>query len=226
TPPRAPRRCAPCSASRSSPTSCAWPSAPSPAPALACSSPRSRSSRRSPPPSSTCSRTRRGSRGSNPTSRAAPPAPPPTPPASAPDARRLVAALRRRLHEEDPVRSRAAALALEALRRAGAPGTDPGRWYHQQPSSTAPLHGPDDPITLSPSALERAVDCPQSWLMERAGGTRAGGPAQLLGTAIHHLAQIHPRGEVDLLDELHTLLRGMPGTDTWSGRRRVRHDED
>ena len=147
-------------------------------------------------------------------------------PGPAPDARRLVAALRRRLHEEDPVRSRDAALALEALGRAGAPGTDPGRWYHQQPSSTAPLHGPDDPITLSPSALERAVDCPQSWLMERAGGTRAGGPAQLLGTAIHHLAQIHPRGEVDLLDELHTLLRGMPGTDTWSGRRRVRHAED
>ena len=147
-------------------------------------------------------------------------------PGPAPDARRLVAALRRRLREEDPLRSRDAALALEALGRAGAPGTDPADWYHQEPSSTAPLHGPDDPITLSPSALERAVDCPQSWLMERAGGTRAGGPAQLLGTAIHHLAQIHPRGEVDLLDELHSLLRGMPGTETWSGRRRVRHAED
>jgi CRISPR/Cas system-associated exonuclease Cas4 (RecB family) len=147
-------------------------------------------------------------------------------PGPAPDARRLVAALRRRLREEDPVRSRDAALALEALGRAGAPGTDPARWYHQEPSSTEPLHGPEDPITLSPSALERAVDCPQSWLMERAGGTRAGGPAQLLGTAIHHLAQIHPRGETDLLEELHTLLRGMPGTDTWSGRRRVRRAED
>jgi superfamily I DNA/RNA helicase len=147
-------------------------------------------------------------------------------PGPAPDARRLVAALRRRLREEDPVRSRDAALALEALGRAGAPGTDPADWYHQEPSSTAPLHGLEDPITLSPSALERAVDCPQSWLMERAGGTRAGGPAQLLGTAIHHLAQIHPRGEVDLLDELHALLRGMPGTETWSGRRRVRHAED
>jgi len=147
-------------------------------------------------------------------------------PGPAPDARRLVAALRRRLREEDPLRSRDAALALEALGRAGAPGTDPARWYHQEPSSTEPLHGPEDPIALSPSALERAVDCPQSWLMERAGGTRAGGPAQLLGTAIHHLAQIHPRGEVDLLDELHSLLRGMPGTDTWSGRRRVRRAED
>ena len=147
-------------------------------------------------------------------------------PGPAPDARRLVAALRRRLREEDPVRSRDAALALEALGRAGAPGTDPAAWYHQDPSSTEPLHDPEDPIALSPSALERAADCPQSWLMERAGGTRAGGPAQLLGTAIHHLAQIHPRGETDLLDELHALLRGMPGTDTWSGRRRVRRAED
>ena len=151
-------------------------------------------------------------------------------PGPAPDARRLVAALRARLRQdEDPEQARDAALALTALGRAGAPGTDPGRWYHQDPSSTEPLHEPGDPIRLSPSALERAVDCPQSWLMERAGGTRAGGPAQLIGTALHHLAQVHPRGpehEGDLLTELHTLLRTVPGTETWSGRRRVRRAED
>ncbi|ATG52473.1 DNA helicase [Brachybacterium vulturis] len=151
-------------------------------------------------------------------------------PGPAPDARRLVAALRRRLREEDPPGARDAALALEALARAGAPGTDPARWYHQEPSSSAPLHEDDTPIRLSPSALERAVDCPQSWLMERAGGTRSGGPAQLIGTALHHLAQVHPSGpaggEQDLLDELHALLRTVPGTETWSGRRRVRRAED
>ena len=150
-------------------------------------------------------------------------------PGPAPDARRLVAALRRRLHGQDPQDVHDAALALTALRRAGAPGTDPGRWYHQEPSSTEPLHEDDAPIGLSPSALERAVDCPQSWLMERAGGTRSGGPAQLIGTALHHLAQVHPRGpeaDTDLLDELHTLLRTVPGTETWSGRRRVRRAED
>ncbi|MBB5831895.1 UrvD/REP family ATP-dependent DNA helicase [Brachybacterium aquaticum] len=147
-------------------------------------------------------------------------------PGPAPDARRLVAALRRRLRDPDPDRARDAALALDALGRAGAPGTDPARWYHQAPSSTAPLHDQGETIILSPSALERAVDCPQSWLMERAGGTRAGGPAQLLGTALHLLAQTHPCGEGDLLGALHTLLRGMPGTDTWSGRRRVRRAED
>lgn len=151
-------------------------------------------------------------------------------PGPAPDARRLVAALRRRLREEDPQRAEDAALALEALGRAGASGTDPSRWYHQEPSSSEPLHQDGTLIQLSPSALERAVDCPQSWLMERAGGTRSGGPAQLIGTALHHLAQVHPRGpaggEQDLLDELHTLLRTVPGTETWSGRRRVRRAED
>src|SRR5699024_11238918 len=99
---------------------------------------------------------------------------------------------RRRLPGARPARARAAAVALEALGRAGAPGTDPTRWYHQEPSSSAPLHEGAAPIRLSPSALERAVDCPQSWLMERAGGTRSGGPAQVIGTALHHLAQVHP----------------------------------
>ncbi|MDN5685084.1 MAG: PD-(D/E)XK nuclease family protein [Brachybacterium sp.] len=151
-------------------------------------------------------------------------------PGPAPDVRSLVAALRARLREEDPRRSREAALALDALARAGAPGTDPARWYHQDPSSLEPLHEEGAPIALSPSALERAVDCPQSWLMERAGGTRSGGPAQLIGTALHHLAQVHPHGpeggSADLLAELHTLIRSVPGTETWSGRRRVRRAED
>lgn len=150
-------------------------------------------------------------------------------PGPAPDARRLVAALRRRLRTEDPQQARDAALGLEALGRAGAPGTDPAHWYHQEPSSTDPLHDEETPIRLSPSALERAVDCPQSWLMERAGGTRSGGPAQLIGTALHHLAQVHPRGPAegeDLLAALHGLLRAVPGTETWSGRRRVRRAED
>lgn len=147
-------------------------------------------------------------------------------PGPAPDARRLVAALRRALHDPDSSRSRDAAVALVALDGAGAPGTRPEQWYHQQPSSTEPLQLPEGPIRLSPSALERAHDCPQSWLMERAGGSRGSGPAQGIGTALHRLAQEHPGGGPDLLDQLHTLLRGLPLEGTWSGRRRLRHAED
>lgn len=147
-------------------------------------------------------------------------------PGPAPDPRRLVAALRRALHHPDPERARDAALALAALGAAGAPGAQPEQWYHQQPSSTAPLQEPGAPIRLSPSALERAHDCPQSWLMERAGGSRGSWPAQSIGTALHRLAQDHPRGGQDLLEQLHSLLRDLPGADTWSGRRRVRRAED
>lgn len=152
-------------------------------------------------------------------------------PGPAPDLRQLVASLRRRLRSEDPRRAEDAAAALRALAEAGAPGADPDQWYHQQPSTLDALHPlreDDTMIALSPSALERAADCPQAWLMERAGGTRSAGPAQAIGTALHRLAQEHPRGAdpSDLLAELHTLLRAVPGLETWSGRRRVRRAED
>lgn len=147
-------------------------------------------------------------------------------PGPAPDARRLVSSLRRVLRDPDEDAAGDAALALAALARAGAPGARPEDWYHQQPSSTAPLQEDGAPIRLSPSALERAHDCPQSWLMERSGGSRGSGPAQSIGTALHRLAQDHPGGGADLLDQLHTLLRSMPGAETWSGRRRVRRAED
>lgn len=150
-------------------------------------------------------------------------------PGPAPDLRSLVSSLRRRLREEDEATARDAATALAALHAAGAPGADPADWYHQHPTSTDPLQDPGTPVPLSPSALERAHDCPRAWLFERAGGSRASGPAQVLGTAVHRLAQEDPRGESgeeDLLARLHTLLRGVPGLDTWSGRRRVRRAED
>ncbi|MGY5763756.1 PD-(D/E)XK nuclease family protein [Brachybacterium sp. DNPG3] len=178
-------------------------------------------------------------------------------PGPAPDVRRLVSALRRRLRGEGREQAgaadgaaladraaradgaaladgaaRDAALALTALAGAGAPGADPARWYHQRPSSDVPLQEADSEIALSPSALERADDCPRAWLMERAGGTRSSGPAQVIGTALHRIAQENPRGaedpEVveDLLAQLHALLRGVPGLATWSGRRRVARAED
>jgi superfamily I DNA/RNA helicase len=152
-------------------------------------------------------------------------------PGPAPDARRLVAALRRRLSDPDPtVRARAAAL-LEQLRAEGVAGTDPSAWYHQEPSSDEPVQMPGVPVRLSPSALERAHACPQAWLLERAGGSRPSGPAQLVGTAVHRLAQEHPAGVgpdqvEDLVVRLQTLLRPLHLTDTWSGRRILRRAED
>lgn len=144
-------------------------------------------------------------------------------PGPSPDARRLVAALRRTLHtgSEDHARDAAAQLAL--LARAGAPGTDPDAWYHQRPSSTDPLRAPAAALRLSPSALDLAHQCPVAWLLERSGGSRAPSPSQAIGTALHALAQQypHPTPEQipDLLAELHARLRPLRMETTWSGRR-------
>jgi superfamily I DNA/RNA helicase/RecB family exonuclease len=154
-----------------------------------------------------------------------------TDPGPAPDARRLVAALRRRLSDPDPARAEQAAALLRELAAEGAPGADPERWYHQSPTSAEPLSGPEDTVTLSPSALERAEACPQAWLLERAGGSRPSGPAQLIGTAIHRLAQEHPEGVAedeleDLVAQLHELVAPAGLEQTWSGRRHLRQAED
>lgn len=150
-----------------------------------------------------------------------------TDPGPAPDARRLVAALRADLVGEDPAAAERAAVLLARLDEAGVDGADPARWYHQEPSTDAPVVEEGAPLLLSPSALERAAQCPRAWLLERSGGTPEAGPAQAIGTGVHALAQEHPRGVPedavpDLLSRLHRMLAPLRLEETWSGRRRLR----
>ncbi|UEJ83597.1 PD-(D/E)XK nuclease family protein [Brachybacterium halotolerans subsp. kimchii] len=156
-------------------------------------------------------------------------------PGPAPDARRLVAALRRRLLDAEETQgngtSAQAAVLLESLRAEGVPGTDPSTWYHQDPSVDEPVRQSGAQVRLSPSALERAHACPLAWLLERSGGSKPSGPAQLVGTAVHRLAQESPAGVApdrveDVVVRLHTLLRPLQLEDTWSGRRTLRRAED
>lgn len=150
-----------------------------------------------------------------------------TDPGPAPDARRLVAALRSRLHSRDPREAVRAAELLVELEEAGADGTDPRTWYHQEPTSSEPMRQPDSPLVLSPSALELAEQCPRAWLLERSGGQASGGAPQLIGTALHALAELHPQGSAepdgveDLLSQMHRMLRPMGLERTWSGRQRL-----
>ncbi|MFC0675749.1 PD-(D/E)XK nuclease family protein [Brachybacterium hainanense] len=148
-------------------------------------------------------------------------------PGPAPDARRLVAVLRAQLTGEDPTRRERAAVLLARLAQEQVDGTDPDRWYHQEPSTGAPIAEEGSLLRLSPSALERAADCPRAWLLERSGGTPEAGPAQAIGTGVHALAQEHPAGVPeagipDLLAQLHRLLRPLGLEQTWSGRRSLR----
>lgn len=145
-------------------------------------------------------------------------------PGPAPDPRQLVAALRRDLAGGAEERARQAAVLLAALGAARAPGTDPDRWYHQHPSSSAPLRVQGQGVTLSPSALERAHECPHAWLLQRAGGTRPPAPAQLIGTALHTVAEQFPSpppgSGPDLLARFETLLRPLERIQDFSTQRR------
>ncbi|WP_058235435.1 UrvD/REP family ATP-dependent DNA helicase [Devriesea agamarum] len=154
-------------------------------------------------------------------------------PGPAPDARRLVAGLRRNLaysdaagDEQEQVDARPGAqtpLAARLLRTLAAHhvhGCDPDLWYHQKPSSTAPMLNEDDDVVLSPSALEKLTSCPQQWLFERVGGSRPAAIPQQLGTALHRLAEENPRAAApDLLATFQARTRHLNLGRTWLDRR-------
>ncbi|MCS6712451.1 ATP-dependent helicase [Brachybacterium sp. EF45031] len=149
-------------------------------------------------------------------------------PGPAPDAHRLIGALRRHLQQQDsPADSDQAARDLAALAAAGLRAASPHSWYHLDPSSSEPLPGPDAPLRMGPSALGLAADCPQAWLLSRAGGQPAPGAAQRIGTALHRLAQEDPAGtDPDLLTRLHHDLAPLHLDGSWSGRRQLHRAEE
>ncbi len=129
------------------------------------------------------------------------------------DLRGLVAQLRREALapelEDAPsteARSRAdrAARHLARLAAAGVPGADPATWAGLAPVSTeAPLYGPQQRATLSPSRVESLSRCSLRWALESAGGTGTSSFASELGTLVHEIADAHPSGT---REELHAEL--------------------
>ncbi|MBO9554315.1 UrvD/REP family ATP-dependent DNA helicase [Cellulomonas sp.] len=119
------------------------------------------------------------------------------------DLRGLVAELRGRLEqaaddrtEPDPAWART----LARLAAAGVPGADPDAWHGlADPSTDAPLWGPDELVPVSPSKVETAQRCALRWALESAGGTAADSGGQTLGTLVHAIAQEHPQGTRDEL---------------------------
>jgi len=77
-----------------------------------------------------------------------------------------------------------AASTLAALAVEGIPGADPEQWHGLiAPSSTGPLYE-DQPIPISPSSLEKLVDSPLDWFLEKMAGSDSGVIANV-GTIIH-----------------------------------------
>ncbi|MGC5615625.1 PD-(D/E)XK nuclease family protein [Georgenia sp. Z1491] len=114
------------------------------------------------------------------------------------DLRELVARLRRRL-ADDPGDADAARV-LARLRAEGVAGADPQEWVLAHEVSTlAPLRSTDEPVTVSPSAVESVTTCGLRWALTRFGGRGGDSDSQALGTLVHEIAEQHPAGSRDEL---------------------------
>ncbi|MGC5629429.1 PD-(D/E)XK nuclease family protein [Georgenia sp. Z1344] len=114
------------------------------------------------------------------------------------DLRELVARLRHRL-TADPGDADAARV-LARLRAEGVAGADPRGWaLAHEPTTDAPLRSGDEPVTVSPSAIESVTTCGLRWALTRFGGRGADSGSQALGTLVHEIAEQHPHGTHDEL---------------------------
>ncbi|CAM2815215.1 ATP-dependent DNA helicase [Mycobacterium intermedium] len=125
---------------------------------------------------------------------------------------------------DDATRACAAAQ-LARLAKAGVPGADPAGWHGLIPVSTsAPLCGATDTVTLTPSTLQTLSDCPLRWLAERHGGADAREMRSAIGSLVHALIAEPNKGESQLLTELERAWQHLPFDAKWhSNNELARH---
>ncbi|MGW8566895.1 PD-(D/E)XK nuclease family protein [Isoptericola sp. NPDC055881] len=93
-----------------------------------------------------------------------------------------------------------AAALLAELAGAGIAEADPRTWYGvAATSSDAPLWGPDDEVTVSPSKVETVSTCALKWAFESAGATAPDATHQTLGTLVHAIAEDLPKASLTAL---------------------------
>ncbi len=134
--------------------------------------------------------------------------------------RDVVATLRREAVALPAERRAGHATMLARLATAGVAGASPRTWLDaRERSSEAPLWGEDARVTVSPSKVEAAEDCPLKWALEAAGGTRESGDAQRIGNLVHAIAAEMPRGTVAEFERaLDARWSEIGSLDTWVGR--------
>jgi superfamily I DNA/RNA helicase/RecB family exonuclease len=93
----------------------------------------------------------------------------------------------------DPAASEAdraeAARLLAVLARERVPGAHPDQWYGLPAvSDPRPLSERGQPLTLSPSQVEKYLRCPLRWMLQRAGGDTGGAVRAAIGSLVHDLA--------------------------------------
>ncbi|BBX95217.1 ATP-dependent helicase [Mycobacterium lacus] len=125
----------------------------------------------------------------------------------------------------DDAARRGAATQLARLAKAGVPGADPAGWHGLIPvSSSDPLGGGDDLVTLTPSTLQTLIDCPLRWLAERHGGTNPRELRSTVGSVLHALIAQPAGSEAQLLAELDRVWEHLPFEAQWySANELARH---
>ncbi|PFG42383.1 superfamily I DNA/RNA helicase [Isoptericola jiangsuensis] len=120
-----------------------------------------------------------------------------------------------------------AAALLARLADAGVAEADPRTWYGvATTSSDAPLWGPDDVVTVSPSKVDTVTTCAVRWAFESAGGTAPDATHQSLGTLVHSIAEDHPAGSLTVLRaELDRRWPELALPDGWPARQLRRRAE-
>lgn len=78
---------------------------------------------------------------------------------------------------------------------------NPQNWSGGPISTDTPLVLPGQLVTVSPSALEAALDCPLKWFFTQHGGNPPATGMQQIGTLIHALAKQYPKADMHTLEE-------------------------
>ncbi|WP_424347597.1 ATP-dependent helicase [Kocuria sp. CH-021] len=135
--------------------------------------------------------------------------------------RALVAELRQwvQLHEEDPVRSEAAARLLHRIASSPrpVPGADPDTWWGAgELSSTAPVFDDGVPVPVSPSRIETIHRSPLDWFVAASRAEAATDLSRSLGSLVHAIAEELPEAAgSELVAELERRWSTLGLPDTW-----------
>ena len=96
------------------------------------------------------------------------------------------------------VRAPFAAASLAALAAEGVPGSDPRDWHGLlDPSSTGPLYEGQS-VPVSPSSIEKLIDSPLDWFLEKMAGSDSGVLANV-GTIVHAAMETAEDSSVEAL---------------------------
>ncbi|WP_298583737.1 ATP-dependent DNA helicase [uncultured Kocuria sp.] len=135
--------------------------------------------------------------------------------------RALVAELRQwvQLHEEDPVRSEAAARLLHRIAASPrpVPGAHPDTWWGAaELSSTAPVFDDGVPVPVSPSRIETIHRSPLDWFVAASRAEAATDLSRSLGSLVHAIAEELPEAPgAELVAELERRWPTLGLPDTW-----------